>query len=81
VIVGDQLPVETIEGIMDLPVSHLICNETGECNGVGHASRSSGLLRVEVSQTRVSQSDIKTGGDAMAGGARDTIADVTLESC
>jgi hypothetical protein len=42
----------------------------GGCDGVGHASRSSGLLCVEASQTRVSQSVLKTGGDAAAGGAR-----------
>jgi hypothetical protein len=48
---------------------------------VGHTLRSSDLLRVEVSRTRVSQSDIKTDGDATTGGARDTIADVTSESC
>jgi hypothetical protein len=41
---------------------------------VGHASRSSGLLRVKVSRTRVSQSGLKTGGDATAGGAHDTSA-------
>jgi hypothetical protein len=32
----------------------------------GHASRSSGLLRVEASQTRFSQSGLKTGGGATA---------------
>jgi hypothetical protein len=31
---------------------------------VGHASRSSGLLHMEVSRTRISQSGIKTGGGA-----------------
>jgi hypothetical protein len=44
---------------------------------VGHALRSSGLLRVKVSQNRVSQSGLKTGGGATAGGAHDTIAEVT----
>jgi hypothetical protein len=43
---------------------------------VRHASRSSGLLRMEVSRDRVSQSGLKTGGGAMTGGARDTIAEV-----
>jgi hypothetical protein len=43
----------------------------------GHASRSSGLLRVEASLTRVSQSGLKTSGVATAGGARGTIAEVT----
>jgi hypothetical protein len=47
---------------------------------VGHASRSSGLLRVEASLARVSQSGLKTGGGAMAGGARETITDAALEA-
>jgi hypothetical protein len=41
--------------------------------GAGHASRSSGLLYVEASRVRVSQSDLKTGGGATAGGAMDCI--------
>jgi hypothetical protein len=32
---------------------------------VGHVSRSSGLLHLEASQARVSQSSLKTGGDAV----------------
>jgi hypothetical protein len=44
--------------------------------GMGHALRSSGLLRVEASLARVSQSGLKTGGGAMTGGARGTIAEV-----
>jgi hypothetical protein len=47
---------------------------------VGHASRFSGLLRVEASLARVFQSGLKTGGGAMTGGARGTIVKVTLES-
>jgi hypothetical protein len=47
---------------------------------VTHASRSSGLLRVEASLARVFQSGLKTGGGAMMGGACDTIADVASES-
>jgi hypothetical protein len=43
---------------------------------VGHASRSSGLLHVEASLARVSQSDLKTGGGATTGGARGTIVEV-----
>jgi hypothetical protein len=39
-----------------------------------HASRSSGLLHVEASLARVSQSGLKTSGGATTGGARDTIA-------
>jgi hypothetical protein len=44
-----------------------------------HTLRSSGLLRVEASLARVSQSVLKTGGDATAGGACGTIAEVVLE--
>jgi hypothetical protein len=33
---------------------------TGRCDGVGHASRSSGLLHVEVSLAMVSQSGLKS---------------------
>jgi hypothetical protein len=40
---------------------------------VGHALRSSGLLRVEASRARVSESVLKTSGDATVGGAHDTI--------
>jgi hypothetical protein len=47
---------------------------------VGHVLRSSGLLHVEPSRDGVSQSGLKTGGGAMAGGARGTIADVASES-
>jgi hypothetical protein len=43
---------------------------------VGHVLRSSGFLCVEASRSRVFQSDVKTGGDATTGGARDTIAEV-----
>jgi hypothetical protein len=48
--------------------------------GVGHASRSSGLLYVEASVVRVSQSGLKTDGSATAGGARGTITEVVSES-
>jgi hypothetical protein len=47
-------------------------------NGVRHASRSSGLLRLEASRARISQSDLKTDGGAMVGGARGTIVEVAL---
>jgi hypothetical protein len=47
-----------------------------EGNGVGHASRSSGLLRVEASWARVFQSSLKTGGGAMTSSARGTIVEV-----
>jgi hypothetical protein len=45
----------------------------------GHASRSSGLLGVEASLTRVSQSGLKTGGGVTTGGARGTITEVASE--
>jgi hypothetical protein len=48
--------------------------------GAGHALRSSGLLHVEASLARVSQSGLKTGGGAMMGGAYGTIADVVSEA-
>jgi hypothetical protein len=57
-----------------------VTKPTGGCDGVGHTSRSSGLLRVESSLTRVSQSDFKTGGCATAGGAHGTITAVASES-
>jgi hypothetical protein len=47
---------------------------------VGHASRSSGLLRVEASLARVSQSGLKTGGGVTTGGARGTIAEVVSKA-
>jgi hypothetical protein len=47
---------------------------------VGHVSRSSGLIRVEVSLTRVSQSGLKISGGATTGGARGTITEVVLEA-
>jgi hypothetical protein len=43
---------------------------------VGHASRSSGLLRVEASRIMVSQSGLKTGGGMMTGGADVIIMEV-----
>jgi hypothetical protein len=47
---------------------------------VGHALRSNNLLGVEISLTRIFQSDLKTAGGAMTGGARGTIAKVALEA-
>jgi hypothetical protein len=44
--------------------------------GVGHASRSSGLLHVEASLAMVSQSGLKTGGGVTASGERVTIVEV-----
>jgi hypothetical protein len=46
----------------------------------GPASRSSSLLHVKASRTRVSQSGDKTGGGTLAGGAYDTITEVASES-
>jgi hypothetical protein len=48
--------------------------------GAGHASRSSGLLRVKASLAMVSQSGLKTDGCATTGGARGTIAEVASEA-
>jgi hypothetical protein len=48
--------------------------------GAGHVSRSSGLLHVESSLARVSQSGLKTGGGAMTSGACNTIAEVASEA-
>jgi hypothetical protein len=48
--------------------------------GAGHALRSSNLLGVEASLTRVSQFGLKTGGGTMAGGARGTIVEVASEA-
>jgi hypothetical protein len=48
--------------------------------GTEHASRSSGLLHVEASLARVSQSVLKTGGGATMGDARGTITEVASEA-
>jgi hypothetical protein len=47
---------------------------------VGHTSRFSGLLRVEASVARVSQSGLKTSGGVTTGGARGTIVEVASEA-
>jgi hypothetical protein len=47
---------------------------------VRHALRSNGLLHVEISLARVSQSDLKTGGGATMGGACGTIVEVVSEA-
>jgi hypothetical protein len=47
---------------------------------VGHASRSSGFLRVDASLARVSQSGLKTGEGTTTGGARGTIVEVASEA-
>jgi hypothetical protein len=47
-----------------------------EEDGVGHTLRSSILLRMDISQARVSQSSLKIGGGAMTGGACGTITEV-----
>jgi hypothetical protein len=48
--------------------------------GTGHASRSSGLLHVEASLARVSQSGLKTARGVTMGGACCTIAEVASEA-
>jgi hypothetical protein len=48
--------------------------------GVGHASRSSGLLHVKASLARIFQSGLKTDGGATTGGARGTITEVAPEA-
>jgi hypothetical protein len=48
--------------------------------GARHVSRSSGLLRVETYLARVSQSGLKTGRSATAGGARGTIVEVASKA-
>jgi hypothetical protein len=45
-------------------------------DGMGHASRSDGLLHLKACHARVSQSGIKNGGGATAGGARGIMAEV-----
>jgi hypothetical protein len=45
-------------------------------DGVGHTSRSGGLLHLEVSHVMFFQSGLKTSGDWTACGASSTIADV-----
>jgi hypothetical protein len=47
-------------------------------DGVGHVSRSDGLLRLETSHGRVFQSDLKTDRGAFTDGARGTITDIAL---
>jgi hypothetical protein len=47
---------------------------------VGHTSRSSGLLGMEASLARVSQSGLKTDGGVTADGARGTITEVASEA-
>jgi hypothetical protein len=48
--------------------------------GAGHTLRSSGLLHVEASLARGSQSDLKTDGGATVGDARGTIMEVASEA-
>jgi hypothetical protein len=47
---------------------------------VGHTSRSSSLLGMEASLTRVFQSGLKTGEGVTTGGARGTITEVVSEA-
>jgi hypothetical protein len=48
--------------------------------GAGYALIFSGLLHVQASLARVSQSGLKTGGGVMTSGARDTIMEVASEA-
>jgi hypothetical protein len=48
--------------------------------GAGHALRSIGLLHVESSLARVSQSGLKTGEGTTTGGARGTITEVAPQA-
>jgi hypothetical protein len=48
--------------------------------GTGHALRSSGLLGMQASLARVSQSGLKIDGAATLGGARGTITKVASEA-
>jgi hypothetical protein len=47
---------------------------------VGHTLRYSGLLCIETSLARVSQSDLNTDGGAITGVARGTITEVASEA-
>jgi hypothetical protein len=49
-------------------------------DGVGHASRSGGVLRLEASHARVFQSGLKTDEGTTAGGAPGTITEVASGS-
>jgi hypothetical protein len=51
-----------------------------EGDSMGHASRFSGLLRMEATRARVSQPGLKTGRGTTAGGAHGTIAEVASRS-
>jgi hypothetical protein len=48
--------------------------------GMGHTSRSSGLLHVEASLARVFQSGLKIGRGATTGGVRGTITEDVSEA-
>jgi hypothetical protein len=48
--------------------------------GAGHTSRFSGLLHMEASLVRISQSGLKTDGGATTGGARSTNAEIASEA-
>jgi hypothetical protein len=47
---------------------------------VGHASRSSGLLHMDISLAMIFQSSFKTDGDATTCSVYDTITEITSES-
>jgi hypothetical protein len=55
-------------------------NQRNDEDDVGHTSRSSVLLQVEVSQYSIFQSNLKTVGGVTMGGARGTIMEVASMS-
>jgi hypothetical protein len=57
-----------------------VTKPTGGWDGAGHVLRSNSLLHVKASQTRLSQSGLKTDGVVVTGGARGTIAEVAWGS-
>jgi hypothetical protein len=58
----------------------LVCRLHHKTDGGRSVRDTRSLLGVEASLARVSQSDLKTGGGAMTGGARDTIVEVASEA-
>jgi hypothetical protein len=58
----------------------LVCRLRHKTDGGRSARDTRSLLGVEANLARVSQSGLKTGGDAMTGGARGTIAEIASEA-
>jgi hypothetical protein len=57
-----------------------VCRLRHKTDGRRSARESSDLVYVEASLASVSQSGLKTGGDATTGGARDTITEVASKT-